>query len=118
MATQIKVEPSLNGSGVDPLDHRVIILPDKAPEKVGSLFLPPSERDKQKYAMQTATVVAVGSMAWAEARHDAERFGMSFRAPEPGDRVRVGKYAGDSFDGADGQTYTLLNDEDVIGFLV
>ena len=81
MATQIKVAHSLNGSGVDPLDHRVIILPDQAPEKIGSLFLPPSERDKKKYAMQTATIVAVGSMAWAEARHDAERFGMPFRAP-------------------------------------
>jgi co-chaperonin GroES (HSP10) len=49
-------------------------------------------------------------------RNGASR--VAFRAPVVGDRVRIGKYAGDSFDGADGRRYILLNDTDVLGHLI
>jgi len=119
MATQLKVDRPINGSGLDPADQRVVVLPDETPEKTGGgLFLPDQVRDQKKFAMQTATVVAVGPLAYAEGRYDAERFGVAARWPSVGDRVRIGKYAGDSFDGADGRRYTLLNDEDILGHLV
>lgn len=108
----------MNPSGIDPLDHRVILRLDKPPEKSGSLLLPPSAVDKEKFAMTSATVIAVGSLAWAEARHDAQRFGVPFEAPSPGDRVRAGKYVGDQFEADDGETYTICNDVDVIGRLI
>jgi co-chaperonin GroES (HSP10) len=108
----------VNSSGITPLDHRVLIKQDD-PETVtaGVIILPPSETDKQKYAMTNATVIAVGSLAWAEAKHDAERFGVDFNAPVPGSRIKVGKYAGTRYEGEDGAEYTIVNDEDVIGLL-
>lgn len=107
----------LNTSGLVPLDKRVIVKKDPPDEKKGSLIIPESVRQKEKFAMTKATVVAVGTHAWGEAGYDAQRFGLEFDAPAPGDRVKIGRYAGDNFDGDDGQEYTILNDEDVLGFL-
>ena len=107
----------MNPSGIIPLDHRVLVLHDSVEEKVGSIFLPPSETDKKKFAMTNATVVAVGALAWAEAKHDARNFGIDAKFPCAGDRVKVGKYAGDQHKGDDGAEYTILNDTDVIGLL-
>jgi chaperonin GroES len=117
MATALKIEP-LNTSGLDPLDNRVLVRKDPAEEKVGSIILPDSERDKKKFAMTRATVIAVGALAWAEAKHDSKQFGLGFVAPIPGDRVQIGKYTGDNITGADGQEYTIINDTDVIGRLI
>ncbi len=108
----------MNASGIIPLDHRVLIQQDRPKEKVGSIILPPSKVDEEKYAMTNATVIAVGSLAWAEAKHDAERFGVDFNAPVAGSRVKVGKYAGTRYEGEDGAEYTIVNDEDVIGLLL
>lgn len=117
MATQLK-PAALNASGIVPLDHRLLVLPDPVEEKTkGGIIIPVSEADKQKHAQTKATVIALGDMCWAEARYDAERFGVDAAFPQPGDRVLVGRYTGDTHKGADGQEYTVLNDEDVIAFL-
>lgn len=107
----------LNTSGIVPLDHRLLVLHDPVETKVGSIIIPDSEADKRKYAQTKATVIACGDMCWAEARYDASRFGVSAAFPEPGDRVLVGRYTGDTHKGEDGRDYTVLNDEDVIAFL-
>jgi chaperonin GroES len=106
-----------NTSGIVPLDHRVLVLHDPVEEKIGSIILPDSERDKQKYAMTNATVIAVGALAWSEAKHDARQFGIDTRFPEAGSRVKVGRYTGDQHKGSDGKEYTILNDSDVIALL-
>lgn len=108
----------LNTSGITPLDHRLLILPDPVEEKTkGGIFLPNQETDKQKFAQTKATVIALGDMCWAEARYDAERFGVNASFPEPGNRVLVGRYTGDTHKGADGKDYTVINDVDVIAYL-
>jgi co-chaperonin GroES (HSP10) len=107
----------MNTSGIYPLDHRVLILPDKVEEKVGSIIMPVSETDKQKYAMTNAKIVAVGALAWSEAKHDAKTFGIDARFPQVGDRVKVGKYTGDVHKGMDGEDYTVVNDSDVIAMI-
>ena len=107
----------LNTSGIIPFDKRCLVLHDKVEEKVGSILLPPSELDKKKYAQTTATVIAIGDMAWAEAKYDASQFGVVSRFPAPGDRVLVGRYTGDVHKGADGVDYVVLNDVDIIGFI-
>jgi co-chaperonin GroES (HSP10) len=107
----------LNTSGIAPFDKRVLVLHDKVEEKVGSILLPPSEVDKKKYAQTTATVVAVGAMAFAEPRYDAQQWGVEAQFPEPGDRVLVGRYSGDVHKGADGTDYVLLNDSDILAFI-
>jgi len=106
-----------NPSGIIPLDHRVLVLHDKVEDRIGSIILPDSEKDKKKFAMTNATVIAVGALAWCEAKHDAKNFGIDARFPEPGDRVKVGKYTGDQHKGDDDVEYTILNDADVIGLL-
>lgn len=109
----------LNTSGIVPLDHRLLILPDPVSETFEgtSLIRPDKERDKQKYAQTKATVIALGDMCWAEARYDAARFEVDATFPDIGDRVLVGRYTGDTHKGADGKDYTVLNDTDIIAFL-
>lgn len=107
-----------NTSGIIPLDHRVLVLHDPVEERTaGGIILPDSERDKQKHATTNATVIACGALAWSEAKHDARQFGIAAQFPEPGSRVKVGRYTGDQHKGADGAEYTILNDTDVIALL-
>lgn len=117
MATQLKPVEKLNASGFVPIDKRVLVLPDVAPEKVGSLIMPQSKIERDQYAQCDATLVAVGETAWAEASNEAERFGLSFTAPAPGDRVLIAKYGGTMLEGRDGKQYRIMNDEDVIARL-
>lgn len=108
----------MNPSGIYPLDHRVLILPDKVEEVTkGGIIIPSSETDKQKFAMTNAVVIAVGALAWSEAKHDAVSFGIDAKFPEPGTRVKVGKYTGDVHKGIDGEEYTIINDTDVVALL-
>lgn len=109
----------LNTSGIVPLDNRLLVLHDPVSDKFEgtSLLRPDQERDKQKYAQTKATVIATGPMCWGEARYDAQRFGVEADFPQPGDRVLVGRYTGDTHKGTDGRDYTVINDSDVIAFL-
>jgi co-chaperonin GroES (HSP10) len=97
----------------------VLILHDAVSDKFEgtSLLRPDQSRDKEQYAQTKATVVAVGPLAWSEARYDASRAGIAAHFPEAGSRVVVGRYAGNNYDGADGRKYTVVNDEDIIAFL-
>lgn len=102
-----------NTSGTEPIDQRVVVLPDPVEEKTkGGIILPDAHKEKQRWAQAKGTLVAVGACAWAEAK--ATR---GFVAPEPGARVMFAKYGGATFDGDDGREYRIMNDEDVTGVL-
>ena len=101
-----------NTSGVEPLDLRVVILPDPAERKIGSIILPDSKVDEGRWAATKGTLMAVGENAFAEAARNP-----GFTAPKPGDRVMYAKYGGVNFTGPDGAEYRIMNDEDVIGRL-
>lgn len=107
----------VNTSGIVPFDHRCLVLHDPVETKIGSIIIPDNEADKRKFAQTKATVIACGHMAFAEARHDARQFGVEATFPEPGDRVLVGRYTGDTHKGADGKEYVVLNDSDIIAFI-
>lgn len=118
MATALQFnEAPMNPSGIIPFDQRVLVRHDKVEEKVGSIILPDSERDKKKYAQTKATIIAVGQLAWWEAKRDAQAAGITPHLPTVGDRVLVGRYTGDTHKGVDGKDYVVLNDADVIAFL-
>lgn len=102
-----------NESGVIPLDLRVIVKRDDPETKIGSIIIPDLTADKEKYAKTKGTIIAVGTNAWQEAARHPD-----FVAPQPGDRVMIGKYAGSDFKGLDGADYTIMNDEDVVGLLI
>ena len=102
-----------NDSGIVPMDLRVLVLPDPAESKIGSIIIPESKVEQEKYAQQKATVVAVGENAWEEAASRSA----AFAKPSSGSRVLIGKYSGNRIKGQDGLEYVIMNDEDVIARL-
>lgn len=108
----------MNSSGIIPMDKRVLVKPDSVETKTaGGIILPDSVNEKKAMAMMKGTVVAIGETAWFEAEHDARSYGAEFARPAPGARVLIGKYSGVEVTGLDGESYRLMNDEDVIGRL-
>jgi len=107
-----------NNSGIVPMDKRVLVKPDST-ERVtpGGIIILEENAARKDMAMTKATVVAIGETAWSEAIHDARNFGVAFAAPATGARVMIAKYGGVEIEGADGEKYRLLNDEDVIARL-
>lgn len=104
----------MNKSGFNPLDLRVLVLPDKVKEKTdGGVWLPDQTKEADTWAQAKGTLVAVGENAWEEA---CAR-GPHFVRPQPGDRVLFGKYAGHTIEGVDGEKYRIMNDEDVVARL-
>jgi chaperonin GroES len=102
----------MNTSGIQPLDLRVLVLPDPVEMKTaGGIILPDQHTDREKYAMQFGTLVAAGENAWEEAAARSS----AFVKPVPGDRVVISKYGGVLLTGKDGKEYRLMNDEDVVG---
>lgn len=101
----------MNTSGFEPLDLRVLVLPDAVEERTaGGIILPDQHKEREKYAMIRATIVAVGENAWEEAASRSPQF----RKLIPGERVVIAKYGGITITGDDGKEYRLLNDEDVL----
>ena len=99
-----------NGSGIEPVDVRVLVLPDAPKEKsAGGIFIPETTKEKEKFASMKATVVAVGDNAFAEWGDVAK--------PKAGDRVLMAQYAGTNVKGDDGTDYRVINDEDIIAVL-
>lgn len=104
---------TVNNSGVQPLDMRVVVKPDAINDKIGSIIIPDTTREKQEMAAVNGTLVAAGVNAWQEAKARA----FDFTKPVPGQRIMFAKYGGVQFKGADGADYRIMNDEDVIGIL-
>lgn len=99
-----------NTSGFVPLDLRVLVMPDPVEDKIGSIYVPDSAKEKAEYATIKATLIAVGENAWEEAAARSA----CFTRPAPGDRVVIAKYGGILLDGEDGRKYRIMNDTDVI----
>lgn len=90
-----------------PAPQRVVALPDKAPDKVGAIYIPDSNQQEKP---KMAEVVAVGS--------GDEHNPMLY---EVGDKVMMGQFAGTeielSFTG-DTVTYLVLNQMDIMGKVI
>jgi chaperonin GroES len=99
----------MNTSGIEPVDLKVLVLPDSAEEKIGSIIVPDSVKDKNKFATMKCTLVATGANAFKEWGADA--------GPKVGERVLMAQYAGARTKGDDGQDYILMNDSDIIAVL-
>jgi co-chaperonin GroES (HSP10) len=101
----------LNTSGIDPLDLRVLVLPDPVEARTsGGIILPDQHTDRERFAMQFGTLVAAGENAWEEAAARSA----AFTKPVPGERIVISKYGGTLLTGKDGKEYRLMNDEDVV----
>lgn len=101
----------INASGFEPLDLRVLVLPDPIEETTsGGIIIPLAKAERDKFAQQLGTLIAVGENAWEEATGRSP----NFHKPQPGDRILFSKYGGVVIDGKDGKEYRVMNDEDVV----
>jgi co-chaperonin GroES (HSP10) len=99
-----------NYSGVTPVGHRVVVLPEETDTTTASgiVLATASQAEREQMAQVEGVLIAVGSTAWAD-------------QPEPwaavGDRVMFGKYTGIVRKGSDGKSYRIINDLDVVAKL-
>lgn len=106
-----------NHSGIRPVDVKVLVLPDKVPEKEGSIIVPESARDRLQMGQTRGTLIAVGEGAFQDWYEIQNYNREESREPKPGARVIIDRYAGVKVDGADGLTYQLINDKDLLAVL-
>jgi co-chaperonin GroES (HSP10) len=91
-----------------PVGHRVLVLPDKQPDKIGSLFVPDNAKERRVMENIFGEIIAVGPNAW-KAFDDGKPWA------KVGDRVAFAKYAGFNLEDAETKVvYRLLNDEDIV----
>lgn len=103
-----------NGSGIQPLGDKVLILVDPAMDVTrGGIIITDQNAETQTMSSTTGLVVALGDQAFL---YDAERVvGWTGLRPEPGRRVFFQKYAGQIYTGTDGKLYRLLQDRSIGG---
>jgi len=100
-----------NTSGFVPCEYKVLVRPDKVEESRGQIIIPPQIRDKEMREREDVTLIAAGGTAFTEPTWGDP-------TPKPGDRVKIAKYAGYFFKGADDQWYQVCNDKDIAGILI
>lgn len=99
----------MSAHGINPLDVKVLVLPDPVEEKTaGGIILTDQHREKEGFASTRGLLVATGASAFAEWSGDK---------PQAGDRIVTAQYAGITVKGDDGVKYRLCNDEDVVARL-
>ena len=94
---------------LEPLENRVVVLPDVIDEKLGSGILVKAEFTKtQDNRTQTEGVlIAVSGCAFAD---------WEGKKPKVGDRILFAMYAGQYY--SEGETqYRVMNDQEVVGIL-
>jgi co-chaperonin GroES (HSP10) len=97
----------LNTSGLQPVEYKVLVLPEEVPDKIGSIILTDETKDTKAMAQGRGKLIAIGSLAF-EDWNDSIAIG---------DEVIFPKYAGfvvPKEDSADGRVYRLFNDKEVV----
>lgn len=100
-----------NTSGIQPVEYKVLVLPDKIEEMTegkhgAAIIMPDQTKEKEEWAQIKATLVAVGGSAFCDP---------DWKQPIPqiGDQVYIAKYAGNFIEGKDGKEYRLCSDKDI-----
>lgn len=100
-----------NKSGINPVEYKVLILPDEIKEKTqGGIIIPDMTKDREQMAQVKGTIVAVSPDAFSTDE-------WAHSCPVAGDRVYYGKYAGYTVRGSDDVEYRLVNDKDIVAKL-
>lgn len=109
------LEPSAydgeNRSGITPYNDYVLVLPDKAKEKIGSIILVDGTKDTAQLASETGVIVAIGEGAFVWSRDRMRPW--TGQKPQIGDRVVYQRYAGQLSIGSDEQEYRLMGDKEI-----
>ena len=103
---------AVNTSGLQPVEYKILILPEQAEEtderlksaRAAGIVLVDKTTEREKMAQVKGRLIAVGGNAFED---------WAGQVPQPGDVVWYAKYAGFHLKGDDGQEYRLCNDKDV-----
>ena len=99
-----------NTSGIIPVGHRILILPEQVQEKTesGIILHTESQREREGMAQMYGLVVYVGDDAYND---------QSSHWCGVGDRVSFAKYSGLVYEGIDGKIYRCINDLDIVALV-
>jgi co-chaperonin GroES (HSP10) len=104
-----KVALSTNESGIQPVEDKLLLLPDESTAKIRGIIKPDMVRDQEQMAQVRALLVAVGGNCFED---------WDDPIPKVGDRVMVMKYAGiHGIEGAEGRTYQICTARDITAIL-
>lgn len=104
----------LNESGWEPVDDKVLILPDEIQEQTaGGIMLTGTHLEREQMAVVFGTIIAVGPAAYVLSGDRVRHWDPEHPKPKPGDRVFLEKYAGQLLTGDDGKTYRIADDKTV-----
>lgn len=97
-----------NDSGYDPVDTKVLVLPDYIDDtSEAGIYLTSQTTETHDLQVTEGYLVASGSEAFVDWKgNDKERL-------VPGARIVWAVYAGQLFEGDDGKQYRLVNDTDL-----
>lgn len=101
-----------NKSGIVPTEYKVLIDPKPVEKKIGSIIIPDTTQESEKYAQIEGRIVAASPLAFSYATK-AEWDAAGAEKPKPGDVVLYAKYAGVRVKGKDGKEYLIVNDKDL-----
>lgn len=97
----------INESGIYPVGHRILILPEQVEEKTegGIILHTAAQKSREEMAQINGIVIDIGDTSY----NDQPSSWCSV-----GDKVIFGKYSGLIYDGVDGKKYRIINDLDVV----
>lgn len=99
----------MSESGIAPVGHRVLVLPEETERKTKSGIILQDKTVMMEESAQTqGTVIALGDTCWFDEEKPWAKVG---------DFVMFGKYAGVVYEGNDGKKYRVLNDRDIVAIL-
>lgn len=102
-----------NESGYSPLGDRVLVLPDIAAGKVGSIELTQDVQERAQLSASSGVLVELGDDAFRW-NFDRSRPWDGYR-PKAGDRIAFDRYAGKEIIGDDAKVYRLMDDKCIGG---
>lgn len=105
-----------NESGLDPIGYRVLVKPVEVEQKTkGGILLPDQKKDQDQFKQSYGVLVAKGDLAFSRGTPGTDSYVRFHDAPLVGQAVRYREYAGLSILGDDGERWTLMDDDDIIG---
>lgn len=113
-AEVVPIRVNVNLSGILPTEFNVVVRPDPVSETIRTksgieIFKPVDTQEKEKYAAQGGTLIAVSPLAFTY-----ERWPDGAQPPQVGDKVIFAKYVGMRWTGRDGVEYIIMKDKDIV----
>lgn len=94
--------------GLQPTEYNCIIAPAQMVERIGSILLPDSEKERMGMALQVGRIVSLSPIAF-----NYDHWPSQDAKPKAGQLVWFAKFAGGLFEGADGKEYRIVKDKDI-----